>query len=339
LQHVGIAQASPEYVGVQAVQSTALWRKQIAEYLKEEMLPMTLDRNIKATLTPFGLNHGDTLRLVLSDGHVWEMMLLSTSAIVSARGFNAYCDQGHAHGEITAYVFEAVVRINGRTHQLRREVGTQRSFYEPWELDGVRVWFDAVSCIFKDDGGFVEEKDWKMGLLCKPAHKARFAVQEAGRSICPELLHPWYPSPTGCIDIQDCYCGEDCWMGPYNGGAAHCGLDINMPAGTILSAPIFFDEHYLFHSTAAGFQNNRWRGIRNWPDGSRWELQTHHLIAMLAPERTPLARGTPYATTAGTAVGLHEHTHFLFRVIEQGGEYLLDPWILFGEILHPPRAS
>ena len=26
---------------------------------------------------------------------------------------------------------------------------------EPWEFDGVRVWFDAASCAFEDDGGFI----------------------------------------------------------------------------------------------------------------------------------------------------------------------------------------
>ena len=53
---------------------------------------------------------------------------------------------------------------------------------------------------------------------------------------------------------------------------------------------------------------------------------------MITPERTPLARGTPYATTAGTFVGYHEHTHFVWRVFEQGGTYFLDPWILMHEI-------
>ncbi|HAH86804.1 MAG TPA: hypothetical protein DCL60_05475, partial [Armatimonadetes bacterium] len=100
---------------------------------------------------------------------------------------------------------------------------------------------------------------------------------------------------------------------------------------TVLSAPITFDNHYLFNSTASGFNNNRWRGIRRWQDGSEWWLQTHHQIDMLVPERTPLAAGTPYATTAGVWVGSHEHTHFVFRIIEQGGDYLLDPWILLGE--------
>ncbi len=68
-----------------------------------------------------------------------------------------------------------------------------------------------------------------------------------------------------------------------------------MPAGTVMTAPISFDDHY--------------------------------------PERGPLARGTAYATGAGTAVGSHQHSHFAWRVIEQGGEYVLDPWILFGAVV------
>ncbi len=121
-------------------------------------------------------------------------------------------------------------------------------------------------------------------------------------------------------------------MGPYGGIAAHCGLDINMPAGTVLSAPFSMDSHRLIRTTAAGFNNNVWRGVRRWADGSEWQVQTHHLIAMITPEDTPLPAGTPYATTAGVFVGYHEHTHFLFRILDQGGDYLLDPWLLFWEI-------
>ncbi|MEN6405939.1 MAG: hypothetical protein ABFC77_05650 [Thermoguttaceae bacterium] len=279
------------------------------------------ERKSKATLTPFGLNHDETMRFLLRDGKAWELKLLGTSAEITQR----------KGARITAYAFDCDVQINGTSRHLRREVGTQASFYEPWEIDGVRLWFDAVPCIFKDAGGFMLEKDWNVGFLCKPDHKARFVVQEAGMPICPEPVQLWYPNDAGRIDIRQCYNGDDCWMGPYNGAEAHCGLDINMKAGTVLSAPISVDDHYLFHSTAAGFNNNRWRGIRRWPDGSEWWLQAHHLIQMLVPERTPLKAGTPYATTAGVRVGSHQHTHFMFRVIDQGGDYLLDPWILFWE--------
>lgn len=295
---------------------------------------MIIERQSKPTLTPFGLNYGDTIYFTLRNGRNWQMTLLGTSAEIiehdpTARGNR---DEGHECGDISAYAFFCELLVNGREVRIRREVGTQASFYEPMKLDGVHIWFDAAACAFRDAGGFMAEKDSRWGLICKPAHKTRFVVHEADISICPEPVYPWYPNDTGRIDIRNCYCGEDCWMGPYSGASAHCGLDINMPAGTRLSAPIAFDNHYLFNSTANGFDNNRWRGERRWPDGSEWRLQSHHLIQMLVPERTPLERGTPYATTAGVAVGLHEHTHFIFQVIDQGGEYLLDPWILFWQM-------
>lgn len=300
---------------------------------------MTIHRVVKSTLTPFLLDRGDRLRLQLTSGQVWEMTLEDATAEVAARGFDRYRDGGHASGDITVYAFEARVSINGREHRLRREVGSQASFYEPWEIDGARLWFDAAACIFTNAGGFMEEKDWRSAILCQPPRLTRWAVQQADLPICPEPLRDWYPNPAGRLDIRDCYTGEDCWMGPYNGGAAHGGLDINMPAGTRLTAPIDFDDHGLFNSLEAGFNNNRWRGRRRWDDGSDWELQAHHLIDMIVPERGALAAGTPYATTAGTRVGRHEHTHFLWRILEQGGEYLLDPWILFHEIWRQRRSG
>ena len=293
---------------------------------------MILQRTIKPTLTPFELNPDDVLELTLADGRRWTLTLLNASAEVVARGFDRYHDGGHAGGDITVYAFSARVLINGREHTMRREVGSQACFYEPWIIDGVRVWFDAAACAFKEMGGFMEEKDWKGGLFCKPFKLTRWAVQQAGLAICPGPLGDWYPNPSGMLDIRNCYTGEDCWMGPYNGGAAHGGLDINMPKGTVLTAPFDLDDHFLYNSVAAGFNNNRWTGSRRWADGATWELGACHLIDMLVAEHTPLKRGTGYATTAGTRVGFHEHTHFIWRVFEQGGAYFLDPWLLMHEI-------
>ncbi|MEZ0266731.1 MAG: hypothetical protein ACAI43_18540 [Phycisphaerae bacterium] len=295
----------------------------------------TIERKSKATITPFGLNHNDTLRFTLAGGTPWEMTLLSTSASITER----LARPARGGGDIAAYAFECLLVVNGNQHRIRREVGTQASFYEPTPIDGVNVWFDAASCAFKEDGGFMAEKDWTLGLVCQPSHKARFVVHETGLPVCPDPIGPWYPNPANRLDIRDCYDGKDCWMGPYQGASAHCGLDINMKAGTILSAPIAFDDHYLFHSTAAGFNNNRWRGVRRWPDGSEWWLQAHHLIKMLVPERTPLRAGTPYATTAGVMVGLHQHSHFILRIIEQGGDFLIDPWILFWESFRQAKRA
>jgi len=303
-------------------------------------MSLILERAVKSTLTPFGLHLGDSLRFRLRNGRLWEMTLLTTRARILVRDFNRlhhYHDPGHDSGDISAYGFTALVRINGREYELRREVGTSKSFYEPERIDGVCLWFDAAACAFRESRGFMAEKDWKGGWICKPAHAARFAVQEEGLLICPEPLCPWYPNPTGRLDISQCYDGEDCWMGPYNGASAHCGLDINMPMGTVLTAPFSLDTHEMFHSVSAGFNNNRWRGIRRWPDGSEWLIQTHHLIEMTVPERVPLAAGTPYATTAGVSVGLHPHTHFMFQITEQGGQYWLDPWFLFWSIFQSNR--
>jgi hypothetical protein len=296
--------------------------------------PVILDRKSKNTLTPFGLKIGDTLRYGLAGGASWEMTLLETSAAVLASDYAAYNyrDGGHESGDISAYGFSCVVRVNGHERELKREVGNQQAFYEPVCVDGVNVWLDAAACAFKAAGGFMFEKDIRSSYICKPDQAARFAVQEAGRSICPEPMRPWYPNSAGRLDSRQCYNGEDCWMGPYGGAAAHCGLDINMPAGTVLTAPLDLDDHYLFNTLAAGFNNNRWRGVRRWAGGVEWQLQAHHLVDMLVPERTALKAGAAYATTAGTAVGRHQHTHFMFKVSEHGGEYWLDPWILFWQI-------
>lgn len=290
-----------------------------------------LRRTAKATLTPCVLNHGDTLQYKLPDGETWELTALATSyeLIKDERPFKCK----------NAYAFTCEARINGRAVTLRREIGTQESFAEPYKQDSVHVWLDAVACIAKDNGGFLTEKDWKSGAVCMPSHRVRLVVHPADRPLCPEPLAMWYPNEAGRIDIRDCYNGEDVYLGPYQGDQAHSGLDINMKAGTVLSAPLSFDNHYLFHATAAGFNNNRWRGVKRWPDGSEWWLQSHHLIKMLVPERQALRRGTPYATTAGVHIGAHEHTHFVFRVLEEGGDYLLDPWMLFWEMFRQAKAE
>jgi len=302
---------------------------------------MILERRAKPTLTPCHLDYGDTLSFRLANGQPWDMTLLDTRGEILSHcpHGGATQDPNHEQGDIGSYGFSAEVEINGARHTLHRQIGTQASFYEPWIIDGVQIWVDAAACVFQRAGGFIFEKDWRNGYVCQPPKAARFAVQEVGRSICPEPVHCWHPNTTGQLDIAQCYNGEDCWMGPYNGAAAHCGLDINMPAGTQLTAPIRFDDHYLFNSSEGGYPNNRWRGVRRWADGAEWHLQCHHQLDMLVDQRTTLPAGAAYATGAGTAVGLHDHSHFMFRVIEQGGEYWLDPWILFWQAFQDRAAG
>jgi hypothetical protein len=50
------------------------------------------------------------------------------------RGHWPYHDKNHDYGDVLAYAFTGVVRVNGREHTICREVGTQASFYEPEPL-------------------------------------------------------------------------------------------------------------------------------------------------------------------------------------------------------------
>ena len=152
-------------------------------------------------------------------------------------------------------------------------------------------------------------------------------------------LHPWCPLPEGGLMIEHCYRGEDCWLGAYNGASAHGGLDINHPRGTPLWAPLDLDDHFYFNSLAMGHNNNRWRGIRRWPDGSEWILQAHHMTELTVPEHVPLLKGQQFAWGAGALSGAVDHSHFVFEVHDHGETILLDPWILFWQMYRDRAAS
>lgn len=277
----------------------------------------------KATLTPAELNIGEALIYIRREGIPVMFRLVDTDAEIMR-------DDEDAH---MVYRFWCVIDINGKKHTLEREVPTQKTFYEPWVIDGVRVFFDAVSNIFVPDGGFMLEKDERHGIYCQPGKKARFALQDADVSICPERMHLWCRLPEGELNIKDCYRGENCWMGTYNRREAHGGLDINHPACTPLYAPFDLDDQFYFNSVAAGDNNNRWRGLRNWDDGTTWIIQAHHMTALTVPEHTPLKAGTQFALGAGVWSGCTDHSHFVFKVVQHAKMYLLDPWILFWQML------
>ena len=278
-----------------------------------------IQRVAKDTLTPCELDWGDELDFKLRNGKVRKLQLVHTEARI-VEGDKA---------NVKKYSFTALFMVDLELQTIERVVPAQESFYEPVVVRGLRIWLDAVSDIFVPDGGFLGEKDASLGIICQPKHKARIAVNDEVDRICPERLEWWYPETGKRLDVRNCYRGEDVWMGPYEGRVAHGGLDLNMKAGTQLRAPIDFDDQFYFNSLAAGDNNNRWRGIRRWPDGSVWWLQSHHLIKLLVPEHTPLRHGQTYADTAGVLVGAHEHTHFAFHITEEGEDYWLDPWIIF----------
>jgi len=292
--------------------------------------PMVLQRKANDTLTAVELDCGDTLQFTLRNGQTRTLTLEETSAKVLATNLKQLKKARGGGG--TLYQFACRVRLDGHPMAMERFVGSQESFYEPCVVNGMRIWFDAVSRIFD----FITEQHGE----CKPRKDARFAVQDAALPICPQEIQRWYPSEADLIAIRDCYCGDDCWLGAYQGADAHGGLDVNMPKGTPLWAPIDLDDHFYFNSLAAGHNNNRWRATRKWPDGSLWTLQSHHLIRLLVPEHTPLKAGTHYAEAAGVLVGAHEHSHFVFKAADEGGqEILLDPWILFWQIFENNKTK
>jgi PKD repeat protein len=292
---------------------------------KEHPMPRTVRREAAETLTAVELNRGETLEFKLRSGAVRRLLIGRTAA--------AIVEEVKPGGIV--YHFTCRVRIDGHPMTLQRYVCSQECFYEPYVVNGMRIWLDAVSDIM----AMIPMRS--METQRAPHAHVRLAVQDATLGICPQRLAALYPNDENYIDVGDCYNGDDCWLGPYLGKACHGGLDINHAKGEPLWAPIDLDDHWLFNSLAAGHNNNRWRGIRKWPNGDVWALQSHHLVKLLVPEHTKLKRGTQYATAAGVWVGSHQHTHYVFKVAPRTGgpEIHLDPWILFREIFEARREA
>jgi hypothetical protein len=292
-------------------------------------MPTIVKKRAKDTLLAIELDRGETLEYTLANGSTWTMEIVKTSAEV----FRTTLKQLKVSEKLarTDFRFRADVKINGRPHTFERECSTQKSFYEPWLVDGVTIWFDCAIDIFD----FLREKHGD----CMPRKHTRWALQDATLRICPERLHPWCPLPDGGLKIEQCYTGEDCWLGAYFGVDAHGGLDINHKAGTPLWCPIDIHDHFYFNSVAMGHNNNRWRGIHHWPNGSQWILQAHHMTALTVPEHTPLKKGQQFAHGAGVLNGEAEHSHFVFKVFDEGELVLIDPWILFWQMYRDQDSS
>ena len=287
----------------------------------DSQTPRILKRKAKQTLTVAELNHGDTLRFELQNGQVRTFELESTSARIIER----------PQGGIV-YSFDCQLQADGQPLLLRRYVCSQETFYEPWVVNGVRLWLSSSKSVFELVPVRYPEVHHPLDA------DLMLVVQDATLPICPQPPRPWFPIKQRFIDVGSCYNGDDPWLGPYLGQACHAGLDINMPKGTPLLAPIDFDDHWIFSG------GHRWRGVRRWPNGDIWGLQSHHVEKLLLEEHTPIKAGTHYAEAAGKGVGSHQHSHFEFRlgpeVTNPGrlGGTEIDPWILFWQIFEDDKA-
>ncbi|MBN2710919.1 MAG: hypothetical protein JXR97_00590 [Planctomycetes bacterium] len=292
---------------------------------------MNYDIKCRDTIIPIELDKGDSLQFALKSGQKVIIKVVDTWAkIISTELKDITVPESGAR---LVYRFGCKFNIDGKDVEVEREVPTARSFYEPLDFCGVHIWLDGVKAAFKRAGGFLLEKDFsKAKIRCEPQKDVRILIQDSSLDICPEPLHPWCPLPEEGMRIEDCYRGEDCWMGSYDGICAHGGLDINHPARTPLWAPLDIDDHAYFNSVAMGDNNNRWRGTRRWENGSLWVLQAHHVPGLTIEEHVPIKKGQQFAWGAGVWSGVVDHSHFVFRIIEEYGEFIVDPWILFAKM-------
>ncbi len=283
------------------------------------------------TVSGFEMDVGDVLKFRLRNGQVRNMELVRTEARVLLTNLKELKKAQPDGG--TIYEMTAHVRLDGHPLRLTRYVSAQETFAEPWVLNGMRLWLDAVSDAFEF---LADVHGGHAG--CRLNKRARFAVNDARDRVAPVDLHPWIPVRERFLDIGNSYNGDDPHMGAYQGADCHVGLDINHPQGTPLFTPVPIDDHFLFNSLAKGDNNNRWRGFKTWPNGERWTLQAHHIAALLAAEHTPVPAGAHYASAAGVLPGNNEHSHFVFRTQRPGEpEVLLDPWILFWQIFEQEK--
>ena len=108
---------------------------------------MIIKKQTKSTLTPVEMDIGDILHFTLKNGDVGRLKLLSTGARVVSTDLKSF--EKEVDGAITIYRFFCQIEVNGKLYRLEREVPTQKSFYDPWEIEGITIWFDAVSVILK----------------------------------------------------------------------------------------------------------------------------------------------------------------------------------------------
>src|SRR5699024_59961 len=287
-------------------------------------------RGAKNSLTPVAMNIHDTLKFKLQNGQVRTMVLEGTDVGVVITNLSEL-KTNQTNGELL-YYFTCRISIDGHHMTMKRYVGSQESFYEPYVINGMRIWFDGVSKITE----LIKDNHVGHPSGAVPHKAARFAVTDMKDYICPVKLFPLYGNKNDYIDIADSYRGADCWLGAFDGVSLHNGLDLNQFTGDYSFTPFSMDDHYLFNSLADGDNNNRWRGIRKWDNGDTWILQEHHLLSLLVPEHTPIAKGTRYAECCGVHIGSNTHRHYVFKIQtpEDDIEFQLDPWILFRQIFN-----
>ena len=295
----------------------------------------TYERIFKNTMTPIELNHDETLKYTRKDGKILNLKLLSTSANILYTNKDKIppgesgADRGNMFRARLMYEYTCDVEINGIPMTMRRYVCSQESFFDPYVINGVRIWLIGVTDIFEEYGGFLNTARSANGL---PNKNARFVLQDMTQRICPSKIYPWFKDgkdrnenfiyKKNFIDIGRCFNGDDCFMGAYLAGESHGALDVDMAQNSLMYAPFDLD-------TQEGIRSN---GSKTWPDGSEWRINTGHIIKKFVPDHTPVDGGKPYGLGARRGCWWHPHAHFGFQIKESGILYEIDPWIILWQL-------
>ncbi len=149
------------------------------------------------------LDPGDTLRYPLRNGQVREFVLQRTAARPIFSWDNP--DNKWRSGRI--YQMEAELLCDGQPLRLQRIVSAQQSYYEPYHLNGVTVFFDAVS----DIKAFIQDNHGSSGSRSFPRKKCRLAFIEMGDAFASQPLRPWLPLAENYLDVTQSYEGADTW--------------------------------------------------------------------------------------------------------------------------------
>jgi len=307
-----------------------------------------IKRAAKETITPIELNHNEIIKYQRLDGQVLTIELISTDARIIWTNRDkipedepAVTHQGTRYGEQTdrvfrnpkmarlMYEFSCKVKINGVLMNMRRYVGSQEALYEPYVINGVRIWFTGVQKIFEEYGGFLTTRRNDHNT---PGKHARFVLHDMTQRICPDDLYAWFKDgkdrndnfiyQENFIDVGRAYNGDDVHMGAYMGFDSHGGLDVDMAKKSLMYAPFDLDNQ----------SGIRGAGTRKWPNGSEWRINTGHIIEKLVPDNTPLKGGQAYGIGAARGTGQHPHSHFAFEIFEEGISYDIDSWIIFWQL-------
>ena len=288
-----------------------------------EIQAQVFELKAKSTLTVTEMNVGEKMYFKLISGRKISFILKDFHSEIIFSSLDVPRKGGS--DEVKVYKMECLVNIDGQDMKMIRYIPTQQSFYVPYVVNGLRIWFDGLN----DVGKYFKENHGE----CLPYKNARFVFQDATLPICPEKILTWCNLSENFLSIKNCYIGLDCWMGPYNGEELHGGLDIRMPSNSPLWTPISLDNNYYYKTRTSTGRGNGWCGIKNWDNGDTWIIKTYHILAPIASEFKSLRQGEKYAYGAGTAVGLETHSHFIFNIKTPNQKvYFIDPWIIFWQI-------